>query len=214
MTSIEFGNRLADLRKGKGYSQDDLAEKLGVSRQAISKWERGEATPDTTNLIALASLYGTSLDSLVFDKPGKKLNEEDNEESQSSVESAQDGKKQEGAKRKKLKKIGGLVTACLALTITAAYVTLGCLFDSVLPDPWVWKIGWIFYLLIPAWSSVFEFVCTKDYKTLMGLTTAVSVFAYMILGMQFGYWHPGWVVFLLIPVTSVVFEALNRGAKK
>ena len=38
--TIEFANRLAELRKEKGYSQEDLAGKLGVSRQAISKWER------------------------------------------------------------------------------------------------------------------------------------------------------------------------------
>ena len=39
--SIQFGNRLAQLRKQNGYSQESLAEKLGLSRQAISKWERG-----------------------------------------------------------------------------------------------------------------------------------------------------------------------------
>ena len=57
--------RLAALRREHGYSQEELAEKLGVSRQAVSKWERAESSPDTDNLVALARLYGTSLDSLV-----------------------------------------------------------------------------------------------------------------------------------------------------
>lgn len=39
--TLEFGSRLARLRKERGYSQEELAEKLGVSRQAVSKWERG-----------------------------------------------------------------------------------------------------------------------------------------------------------------------------
>lgn len=39
--TLEFGNRLAEMRKEKGYSQEELAEQLGVSRQAVSKWERG-----------------------------------------------------------------------------------------------------------------------------------------------------------------------------
>ena len=69
--TIEFANRLAELRKEKGYSQEDLAGKLGVSRQAISKWERGEATPDSDNLLALSSLYGVSLDELVHQKRGE-----------------------------------------------------------------------------------------------------------------------------------------------
>ena len=67
--TIELGNRLASLRKEKGYSQEELAEKLGVSRQAVSKWENGEASPDTANLIALAELYDISLDELVGKAP-------------------------------------------------------------------------------------------------------------------------------------------------
>ena len=54
---LKTANRLQQLRKENGYSQDALAEKLGLSRQAISKWERGESSPDTDNLIALAELY-------------------------------------------------------------------------------------------------------------------------------------------------------------
>ncbi|MBQ7374154.1 MAG: helix-turn-helix domain-containing protein [Clostridia bacterium] len=66
MTNAEIlGNKLYDLRKTTGLSQEELADKLGVSRQAISKWERGEALPDTANLIALAKLYNVSLDELV-----------------------------------------------------------------------------------------------------------------------------------------------------
>ena len=59
-----MAQRLAELRKEHGYSQDELAEQIGVSRQAISKWERAESSPDTDNLVALAKLYQTSLDDL------------------------------------------------------------------------------------------------------------------------------------------------------
>lgn len=58
-------DRLVELRKKNGYSQEELAEKLNVSRQAISNWERAEALPDTENLIALAKLYKISIDELV-----------------------------------------------------------------------------------------------------------------------------------------------------
>ena len=51
---ISTANRLYELRKQHGLSQDELAEKLNVSRQAVSKWERSESSPDTDNLIALA----------------------------------------------------------------------------------------------------------------------------------------------------------------
>lgn len=76
--TLETANRLYELRKKNNLSQEELAEKLGVSRQAVSKWERSEASPDTDNLIALAKIYNLSLDELIF---GEKENtEEKNEE--------------------------------------------------------------------------------------------------------------------------------------
>ena len=63
--NIEIANRLVQLRKKNGLSQEELADKLGLSRQAVSKWERAEASPDTDNLICLAKLYGVSLDELL-----------------------------------------------------------------------------------------------------------------------------------------------------
>lgn len=63
--NVEIAQRLADLRRSKGFSQEGLARKLGLSRQAVSKWERAESSPDTENLISLAKLYGVSLDELL-----------------------------------------------------------------------------------------------------------------------------------------------------
>ena len=65
--NIEIANRLQKLRKENGYSQEELADKLGISRQAVSKWERAESSPDTDNLIVLARLYNVSLDDLLKD---------------------------------------------------------------------------------------------------------------------------------------------------
>lgn len=64
--NVDIAERLAKRRREAGYSQESLAERLGVSRQAVSKWERSESSPDTDNLIALARLYGVSLDDLLY----------------------------------------------------------------------------------------------------------------------------------------------------
>ena len=64
--NMDMATRLADRRRAAGLSQEALAEKLGVTRQAVSKWERSESSPDTDNLIALANLYGVSLDDLLY----------------------------------------------------------------------------------------------------------------------------------------------------
>lgn len=63
---LAMEQRLVDRRKAAGLSQEALAAQLGVSRQAVSKWERSESSPDTDNLIALAALYGVSLDELLY----------------------------------------------------------------------------------------------------------------------------------------------------
>lgn len=62
---MKLEEKLVAVRKEKGLSQAELAEKLDVSRQAISRWERGTSAPSTDNLVCLAKLYGVSLDYLV-----------------------------------------------------------------------------------------------------------------------------------------------------
>lgn len=65
---MEFNNKLYNLRKQKGLSQEELANRLNVSRQTVSKWEVGDSTPDMEKLIAISDLFGISLDELVLDK--------------------------------------------------------------------------------------------------------------------------------------------------
>lgn len=67
--NLEIASRLVEYRKKHHLSQEDVAERIGVSRQAVSKWERVEASPDMENLIALAKLYDVSLDELILGKP-------------------------------------------------------------------------------------------------------------------------------------------------
>ena len=66
---MTLGEKLQRLRLQNGMSQDTLAQRLDVSRQAVSKWERDEAVPDLDKILKLAELYGVSLDSLLKDQP-------------------------------------------------------------------------------------------------------------------------------------------------
>ena len=63
-----FSEKLQILRKNKGFTQEALAEKLGVSRQAVAKWEAGQVYPDISNLIAISDLMNVSVDYLVKDQ--------------------------------------------------------------------------------------------------------------------------------------------------
>lgn len=72
---MEFHNKLYNLRKQKGLSQEELANRLNVSRQTVSKWEVGDSTPDMEKLIAISDLFEISLDELVMDKVSDQMGE-------------------------------------------------------------------------------------------------------------------------------------------
>ena len=62
---MNIADRIQYLRKQKGYSQEELADKVGVSRQAVSKWESGASDPSTTNWMALAKLFGVTAEEIL-----------------------------------------------------------------------------------------------------------------------------------------------------
>lgn len=64
MAELTFGQRLQTLRTAAGFSQEQLAERLDVARQTVSKWELGTSTPELSKLVELSELFGVSLDQL------------------------------------------------------------------------------------------------------------------------------------------------------
>ena len=79
---MKLGDKIIYLRRKAGWSQEELSEKLDVSRQSISKWESGQATPDVERIIELSNIFGVSTDYLLKDtsdggEPLSTLNEED-----------------------------------------------------------------------------------------------------------------------------------------
>ena len=62
-----LADKIIDLRKKNGWSQEELAEKLGVSRQSVSKWEGAQSVPDMGRVVQLSELFGVSTDFLLKD---------------------------------------------------------------------------------------------------------------------------------------------------
>lgn len=219
--TIELGNRLADLRKQHGYSQEELADKLGVSRQAISKWERGEASPDTDNLIELAKIYDISLDELLGLNPSNKKEENDEDKENKEEEkkdhifisdegiriSSEDGEevhiggdglKINGEKVKVLKKkehrINAFISTFTVFGVVIAYILLGTLLG-------LWAQAWVLFLLIPIVPSLVNAIQTR--RASHFAYPVFIAFAYLLTCcwiLNFRLWHPLWVLFLTIPV--------------
>lgn len=103
---MKLSNKILNLRKEKGLSQEELAEKIGVSRQAVSRWEGGAAQPDAANLLQLSRLFQVTADYLLDD---------DREREEAPALDPH-------AKTKRKERIAGCVAALGALGIFILYI--------------------------------------------------------------------------------------------
>lgn len=186
--NIKLADRLVELRKEHKLSQEALAEKLGLSRQSISKWERAEASPDTDNLIALAEVYGISLDQLLG-------NNEPEKEPQPQPEAP---KKQLSAKQTKgkqnLKKAPLLFLGAIAL-YAGGGIILGVFW---------WALMWILFPIVLGYtmSALSMYFDDRKFLSILFSAIAATLFAvslYIASGVAFGLWGIAWLIFLAIP---------------
>ena len=206
--NIEVANRLQKLRKEKGYSQEQLAEALGISRQAVSKWERAEASPDTDNLILLARLYGVSLDELLSTdddndelKANNKANDAENKEKPKFTYESHDEKK------------------CDRVNIGSHGIDVE---DS---DGNKVHVGWDGIKIFDSENDEHVNLSTKGIKVIHekapkglriardlfgGLSAIGSTLAFILMGCFANLWHPGWIVFLAIPVISCIPDLIYK----
>ena len=194
--NLEIANRLQKLRKENGYSQEQLAAELGISRQAVSKWERAESSPDTDNLICLAKLYGVSLDELLStDETVEEIvnnKQVENVESEIIVEDEDHDIDDETPKvSKRTERVLRAFQSMIPILTVAAYLVLGAVFK-------MWHPGWIVFVIMPALMSIFDCIIVKKLSAFVYPLFATTVF--LVLGFYFNWWHPAWIVFITIPL--------------
>ncbi len=238
--TIEIADRLVKLRKKYGYSQEELADKLGLSRQAVSKWERAEASPDTDNLICLAKLYGVSLDELLATDEDidtiveEQVKEETPAQEEEKVEINKDdhvifvgkgGKKvtigDDGVtcynpdgtvKKHQFDTKMAIVGAIEATLFTLA--TVAYIVVSALLG-W-WHIMWIVFFVPEIICSIARAIVRRNANHFNMAFVAcftfffVSLFLPSVIPGMPYLWHPMWVVFLAIPAYHSIVGAINK----
>jgi len=193
--------RLELLRKQHDLTQEALAEKIGVSRQAVSSWEQGNTSPDPDNLIALARLYGVKVDELLED-PEIQDGFKQRREAFFDVETDSIPIK---PKRSRAANFPFPVVAVLAYFIIA--FTTGA-----------WHPTWLIFLSIPLYYSIVylvEKVQGKSDRHWMDIFPypIIVVAAFLLTGFYVGYWHIIWVMFLTIPVYYIILSAVKNKRK-
>lgn len=214
--NIEIANRLVNLRKSNNLSQEALAAKLGISRQAVSKWERAEASPDTDNLILLARLYHVSLDELLRTEDEIPIPEEKDAAGEEALavktESAGEEAFSTGTESAGEKMFSSIESTAgenyadddgtegeggsgyfipVSFIITILYLIIGFVYGA-------WHPAWLLFLLIPIWYSLVSAINSRNAHRF-----AYPVFValiYLCCGCFWGLWHPGWIIYLTIPI--------------
>lgn len=194
----DISNRFYELRRKFGYSQEELADKLNVSRQAVSKWERGESSPDTNNLIALAKLYSISIDELLDYKPSIE------QETKADFVDNTDNNNQSVADK----------TAESDNDSVNIYVN---------KDKYGNKN---FHINDKAnvYSKVYTYKSDNKEQVWEGTRTSLwleafrsfpypvmCAIAYLLMGFLGNWWHPGWIIFITIPLYYGTIEAIGSG---
>lgn len=219
-----FGEFLYELRKEQGMTQASLAEKLGVTNKAVSKWETGEAMPETSLLLPLAEIFGITVDELLNGRrSGESGAKTAPHQEDVPVSGGADiitnnlftrGKDDEPESFSK--KLCGVICAAVFLGGLAVYLCLGALAN-------LWHPYWV---IVPSCALscgiigiVFDWIdgekCRKKRANgenpytggLCGIVMLACIIAYLLLGALANLWHPHWLI-----VVAGVFAATLIGA--
>ena len=194
----DFGKLLYELRREKGWTQGELAEKLGITNQAVSKWENGDSFPETAQLPVLSELFEISIDDLLKGaRPAPKRAEEPDSETPAEPP-------REKAEKRRIPP--SVFCGTVMLLATAAFLLLGFLGG-------LWHPGWIVFIVGAAVCALLD-VIGKPVSHYSGAVMLSAVTAYLLLGFLGGLWHPGWVVFLVGAAICAALGATEDALRK
>ncbi|MCD8372806.1 MAG: helix-turn-helix domain-containing protein [Clostridia bacterium] len=204
---MAFADNIYFLRKREGISQEELAERLSVSRQAVSKWETGDAYPETDKIIALCDMFGVTMDELLRGDVTKEVLPPVAGEPEDRPESKEAAEKPHSVWQPAAQSLLWLLAAVI-------YLILGIFGD-------LWHPMWIIFVFMPAVTCGVEIIfapkghrLNKVLSFLESLAVFGSAGTYLLCGFFLGMWGTAWIVFLLIPVTCSACEAFRRKNKR
>lgn len=210
MDNLLIGNKLFELRKSSGLSQDELAYKLEVSRQAVSKWERGEALPDAENLIKLSQLYQVSLDEIVGNNIPT-ANVSNNATYNKIIEDVDDEDDEDDAEDEMPERKEMSLTAKLLLNMPFPTLVLIAFFicGFVVKD---WGLAWTLFITIPIYYSLVDAILRKKVGSFA--YPILITFIYVLLGIYTNLWHPYWLLYLTVPLYDIIADTIDKNIKK
>lgn len=232
---MNLGERLFELRKSKNLTQDDVAEKLNVTRQTVSKWETNQSTPDFDKIAPLCDLYGISPNELL--KGEKENGEKENSNPQDNendnnfdwneaknhlfTRGKDDEDNYENMTRNQIKKKSAEVvsSSILIFFIAIAYAGIGTTVlmwnPVVVGCTFLILIGWGVTRIVKHYMSVPKFEKTKEeekqdkiVKQINDIIGGIGVAIYFIVSFITMAWHITWVIFIIIGMAEQIVKLI------
>ena len=219
----EFSEFLYTLRKEKGLTQVQLADMLGVTNKAVSKWETSEAMPETAQLVPLAQILGVTVDELLRgERTSLNANVAQSVEtvgSDENVSRSNEYLNTEKPKSGKWEKLAGLACAVVVALGISAYLIIGFTLE-------LWHPYWVLAVLAGTScvviGTVFEFFDKEGCRWEMAhgknvytegaglILMMVCVNVYLFCGVFANLWHPLWIVFPVGGIASGIIGAIGH----
>ncbi len=195
---MDLGERLYALRKSKNLTQDEVAEKLKVTRQTISKWETNQSTPDFDKIVPLCELFEIGVEELLTGKKPEEVQEEQ-ENNEEKVLTKQEVKE----------KSAKVVSSSIFIYIVAiAFLMIAIPVQHANPivatSVFLLLIGWATTRMIKNYMSMPKFEKTKEekkqekvIKQINGIIGSICVAIYFIVSFTTMAWHITWIIFII-----------------
>lgn len=225
---MNLGERLFELRKTKNLTQDDVAEKLNVTRQTISKWETNQSTPDFDKIVPLCELYEISPNELLTGERQEIANNEDNDTSdwnkskkhfftqEKNVENNYENMTKNKIKQKSAEVVSSsILIFFIAIAFSGIGVTvmrwnpivIGCIFLVL--------IGWGVARIVKHYMSIPKFEKTEEeekqdkiVKQINDIIGGIGVAIYFIVSFLTMAWHITWIIFIIMGMIEQIVKLI------
>lgn len=195
---MNLGERIFELRKASDLSQEEVADKLNVTRQTVSKWENNQSTPDFDKIVPLCELFGIGAEELLTGKKEDEQNE--------SVDKKEEKVLTKQDVREKSAKV--VSTSVFIYIASVAFLMVAVPVQKMNPiiasAIFLLLIAWATARIIKHYMSAPKFVKTEEekkqdnvLKQINGIVGCICVIIYFIVSFVTMAWHITWVIFII-----------------
>ncbi|MCX4365004.1 MAG: helix-turn-helix domain-containing protein [Bacilli bacterium] len=225
---MSIGQKLSDLRKSKHLSQEDVADRLGVTRQTISKWETDQSTPDFDKIIPICELFGLSSDELLGN-----LNSNDNKDKKGESPSSMDIENKKENNIRKRKKAIGISLGVLFYFLSVIWIMISIPVMKMNPI----VASAVFLLICGIATFVIVYSCmfySKDKrekekeeelnpnkklaKQVNEIISLIILIIYLVISFTTFAWHITWIIWivygLIEQIVNLIFDLRGESNEK